>query len=416
MEIISYVQRQPKQKNTYAAIKSTLSTIKLQQQERAQRNRNKKKAVSYSFSYPSERHTFKASSVAKTVSVKSILVALGQFLTRTGDFIHDNFLKILLVAGIFLTAAAGSYFAVRFYSYKQAHTGLIELNFSESADIENLNRLMSVFALEGDKDFDSDGNLLDGISAKHVFTEPVTFETYKVKSGDTISGIAKKFGLSNISTLISINNITNVRQLAAGKKLKIPSVDGIIYNVKKGDTLDSLVKTYNVSLENLLDVNELTSETLTIGQELFLPGVGLDKKSLKEAMGELFKMPITAKFYWSSPYGWRDAPLKPGKRSFHGGTDMACPQGTPIYASMSGKVVTASVSPLYGNYVIIDHLNGYQTLYGHMYKINCKKGQWVEQGVKIGLVGSTGYSTGPHLHFAVYKNGKSTDPMTVLSK
>ena len=415
MEIISYVQRQPKQKNTYAAIKSTLSTIKFQQQERAQKNRNKKSAVAYSFSYPSERHTFKAGSVAKTVSVKSSLVALGQFLTRCGEFIRSNFPKILLVTGIFLTVGAASYFAIHFYNYKLGHTGQIALDFSDSSDIETLNRLMSVFALEGDKDFDSDGNLLDGITGTQIYTQPVTFETYKVKSGDTISGIAKKFGLSNISTLISINNITNVRQLAAGKKLKIPSVDGIIYKVKKGDTLDSLVKTYNVSLTNLLDVNELSTETLTVGQELFLPGVGLDKQSLKEAMGELFKMPIKSTFRWTSPYGWRIDPIQKVQK-FHTGTDMACVQGTPIYASMSGRVKTASVSPVYGNYVIIDHLNGYQTLYAHMSKCLATKGQWVDQGAKIGLVGSTGYSTGPHLHFTVYKNGKMVDPMTVLSK
>jgi len=416
MEIISYVQRQPKQKNTYSAIKNTLSTFRLQQQERSQRNKNRKASVSFTLSYPSERHTFKAGLLPKTFSVKSALISLGQFLTNSASFIRKNILKLLIITGIVFFLVFSLTVGIIFYKYKEAHTGLIELNFNESSDLENLNRMMTVFALETDKNFDDDGNLLDGIVINQVYTEPVTFETYKVKSGDTISGISQKFGLSNISTLISINNITNVRQLAAGKKLKIPSVDGIIYTVKKGDSLAKIVSTYSVSLENVLDVNELSSETLTVGQELFLPGVGLDKKSLKEAMGELFKMPITAKFVWSSPFGWRDAPLHPGKRSFHGGTDLACPQGTPIYASMSGKVVTAGSSPLYGNYVIIDHSNGYQTLYGHMYKILTKKGAYVDQGQKIGLVGSTGYSTGPHLHFGVYKNGKSTDPMTVLSR
>ena len=416
MEIISYVQRQPKPKNSYAAIKKTLSTLKIQQQERSLKAKNSQNSVTFSFSYPSEGRSFKAGIVHKSVTPKSILISLGQFLTKTGTFLKKNAAKIIISIAAVILIAGSAVAGFIYFDYKQSHTGLIPLDFEQTADLENLNRLMSVFALEGDKDFDSDGNLLDGIAAKQIYSTPVTFDTYKVKSGDTISGIAKKFGLSNISTLISINKITNVRQLAAGKKLKIPSVDGIIYNVKKGDTLDALVRTYNVSLENILDVNELSSETLTVGQELFLPGVGLDKKSLKEAMGELFKMPITAKFYWSSPFGWRDAPLNPGKRSFHGGTDMACPQGTPIYASMSGKIVTAGFSPLYGNYVIIDHSNGYQTLYGHMYKILAKKGQYVDQGAKIGLVGSTGYSTGPHLHFGVYKNGKSTDPMTVLSR
>ena len=81
---------------------------------------------------------------------------------------------------------------------------------------------------------------------------------------------------------------------------------------------------------------------------------------------------------------------------------------------MSGRVTTTGINRVYGNYVIIDHGNGYQTLYAHMSKIIASKGQWVSQGTRIGLVGSTGYSTGPHLHFTVYKNGKLVDPMTVL--
>ena len=93
---------------------------------------------------------------------------------------------------------------------------------------------------------------------------------------------------------------------------------------------------------------------------------------------------------------------------------MACPTGTPIYASMSGTVQVAGWHNSYGNYVIIKHKDGYQTLYGHMSKILTTKGEKVTQGQKIGLVGSTGYSTGPHLHFTVYKNGTLVDPLTLL--
>ena len=93
---------------------------------------------------------------------------------------------------------------------------------------------------------------------------------------------------------------------------------------------------------------------------------------------------------------------------------MACPTGTPIYAAMSGKVVVAGWSNVFGNYVIINHENGYQTLYGHLSKRIAQQGQRVSQGTRIGLAGSTGYSTGPHLHFTVYKNGKLVDPLTLL--
>ena len=95
---------------------------------------------------------------------------------------------------------------------------------------------------------------------------------------------------------------------------------------------------------------------------------------------------------------------------------MACPEGTPILAAMSGKISEVGNNRTYGNYIIISHENGYQTVYAHMSKTIAKKGQWVTQGATIGLVGSTGYSTGPHLHFMVYKNGTRIDPMTVLKK
>ena len=95
---------------------------------------------------------------------------------------------------------------------------------------------------------------------------------------------------------------------------------------------------------------------------------------------------------------------------------MAMPSGTPIKASMSGKVLSVGYTNIFGNYVIIKHINGYQTMYAHMSKALVKSGQSVEQGEKIGLVGSTGYSTGPHLHFMVFKNGSHMDPMLVLSK
>ena len=246
-----------------------------------------------------------------------------------------------------------------------------------------------------------------------VFSQPVTFQTYKVQPGDTISGITKKFGLKNISTLIAVNDIDNVRQLCAGQKLKIPSIDGLYYTVKPGNSLTGISAKYNVTMEDLLDVNELEAAELKAGQQLFIPGAKLESSALQNALGELFKRPIAAKFRFTSMFGPRLDPFS-GVKSYHTGIDMACPQGTPILASSSGTVSFAGYSNIYGNYVIIKHANGYQTLYAHMSKILAKKGQWVSQGTRIGLVGSTGYSTGPHLHFTVYKNGQLVNPMTLI--
>ena len=114
---------------------------------------------------------------------------------------------------------------------------------SDGIDIEHLNKLMASFALEGVVEYDEQGKLVDAENAPvnlYKYTQPVSYQNYKVQSGDTISGITKKFGLTNISTLISVNDIGNVRQLAAGQKLKIPSIDGIVYSVKAGDSLEKI--------------------------------------------------------------------------------------------------------------------------------------------------------------------------------
>ncbi len=402
MEIISYVQDRPREKKLRIPVF------------------HKKMEKSASIMYPvyaPEFRSFSAKKVKKSISFRNFLKELGAALTLTGDFLRTNIKSFSIIIAI--TALCISVFAgiLHIKSFAINHTGPLELQGGDSLDIENLNKLMASFALEGSKEFDESGNLLDmtGLEAES-FSEPVKYQNYKVRSGDTISGIAIKFGLRNISTLISVNDIGNVRQLAAGQKLRIPSVDGILYTVKSGDSLNGIADKYKIKLSDLLDVNDLSHDTLTAGQQLFIPGVGLDAGTLRNAMGELFTMPISAKFRWSSPYGYRADPFT-GVKTFHTGTDMACPTGTPIQAAMSGRVMkVGNMHRIYGNYVIIDHGNGYQTLYAHMSKALVAKGQWVSQGTRIGLVGSTGYSTGPHLHFTVYKNGKLVDPMSILKR
>lgn len=403
MEIISYVQDRPQNKRINLPVFN-------------RRAKHNSKSITYSL-YSSELKSFSVQKIKPQFSVRELFVVLGQGITVVQKYFVAcrKIILLSLVALIFGTAAI--FGAFRYASYKDSFTGPLEFQSETAIDIENLNKLMANFALEGSITIDESGNIIDEnqpIKLTNVqYAEPVKYQNYKVRSGDTISGIAKKFGLKNVSTLISVNDIGNVRQLAAGQKLKIPSIDGIVYTVKKGDTLDSVVKANKIKFDELVDVNDLSAETLTVGQQLFLPGVSLDSKTLKTAMGDKFIMPIQAPFRWTSPYGKRVDPIAKVE-SFHTGTDMACPTGTPIVASMSGKVITSGVSRVYGNYVIIDHGNNYQTLYAHMSKIIAQKGQWVSQGTRIGLVGSTGYSTGPHLHFTVYKNGKMINPMSVL--
>lgn len=239
----------------------------------------------------------------------------------------------------------------------------------------------------------------------------VEYKNYTVKSGETISSIISRFGLKNISTLLSVNGIDNARRIKSGQILKIPSMDGLIYTVMRGDTISKIAQKYSLSITALLDVNDLDSETLVLGQKLFIPGATLSTYELRKALGELFIMPINGRL--TSNYGTRNDPFT-GVKSFHTGIDLAAPTGTIIKAALDGKVAATGYSSVYGNYAIISHDGGYQTLYGHMSAISCKKGQTIVQGGRVGLVGNTGYSTGSHLHFTVYKNGKTIDPFSVL--
>ena len=277
-----------------------------------------------------------------------------------------------------------------------------------------LNKAMFDFVFADKSEYvDESGNINLSDSSVAFALQPVEFKKYTVKSGDNITRISKKFGLSNISTLIAVNNISNARKLQVGEVLKIPSTDGVIHSVTKNETLAGIASKYGVPVEILLDVNDLSTSVLQAGQNIFIPGARLDTYSLKMALGELFKCPITAKWRLSSPYGYRADPFT-GVRKFHTGMDLAAPTGTPVKATLDGKVVAVSFNQVYGNYVIISHINGYQSLYAHLHTTNVKVGQRLNQGEKLGLVGSTGYSTGPHLHFTVYKNGKLVNPQELI--
>ena len=286
---------------------------------------------------------------------------------------------------------------------------------SESAEgnISIVQTAMKQMFVDDDYSQISDDGTIADVTVETVFTKTVEFSTYTVKSGDNITDISRKFGLSNISTLISVNNIENVRKLWVGQKLKIPSMDGVSYTVAKGDSLASISTRYGISVEDILDVNDMSSDVIYSGMVLFIPGAKLDSETLKNALGELWILPLACSYRISSEYGYRADPFT-GVRSFHTGMDLAVSAGTPIRASMGGKVSTAGWSNTYGNYVIISHGNGYQTLYAHMQKYTVKKGETVNQGQNIGYVGSTGYSTGPHLHFSVYKNSNLVSPLTIL--
>ncbi|MBP3709525.1 MAG: M23 family metallopeptidase [Treponema sp.] len=369
------------------------------------RRREKKNILSYTTS--TSRYAFSAAPVRSRITLHAFLVGIAHAVDKT---VARWKTACAIIAALF--ALAGIAAAV---SYAANHTGPLAL--SGTSELEALDNMMASFASGNALYYNESGDLLGSEKSAGemaaLLKKPVTYQTYTVQAGDTLGGITRKFELTNLSTIIAINNIKNARSLYVGQKLRIPSIDGMLYTVAPGNSLNGISVKFNIPLEDLLDVNDLGTNVLTVGQQLFIPGAKMNSDALHEVLGDLFKNPITAKHHVSSPFGWRPDPFT-GVRSYHTGIDFACAKGTPIHASMAGKVIFAGWSNIFGNYVILSHANGYQTLYGHMDKIQVKKGENVTQATVIGLVGSTGYSTGDHLHFTVYKNGKLVNPATVL--
>ena len=295
---------------------------------------------------------------------------------------------------------------------------------------ENLSSLLAQVEKDTAADFDADAEALlsdsvDEASADAALTDSalsdpdssvITYQTYRVKAGDMIGFIADAFDVTQ-DTIISVNNIKQSRLIQPGQYLKIPSMPGIIYTVKKnGETPATIAEKYKVNAEKCASANYVSLDTeLKAGTSIFVPEAELDWATRQEINGDLFKKPLHARYWLSSNYGWRDSPFNAGKRTFHGGVDMAVAQGTPIYAALDGTVTAVGYNATYGNYVIITHHSGYKTLYGHMKATACRKGNFVYTNTVIGYVGSTGMSTGPHLHFTVYKNGKTINPFAVLN-
>ncbi len=255
---------------------------------------------------------------------------------------------------------------------------------------------------------------------------------YVVQSGDTLDNLTEKFHIS-ASTITVVNNLKRNPTLEEGQKLKILPVTGLLHVVKKGDSIALISGMYDVPAELVMYQNNLSSDKeLKVGQELIIPN------GVEPAPAGTTTKPRTTNRTGSSNGGVGDAPAgkaSPTSGTFnwpatcrvitrgfnpaipHWGIDCANSQGTPVYAAESGTVIKASVGTWgggYGNHVIIDHGNGITTIYGHLYKVGVSVGQHVDRGEGIGLMGTTGNSTGPHLHFEVVVNGKKTNPNKYL--
>ncbi|MCL2211223.1 MAG: M23 family metallopeptidase [Treponema sp.] len=279
------------------------------------------------------------------------------------------------------------------------------LSSSEEAILEEDPENMTQISLES--------AVIEEMEAAEPFLKPniLLYNSHIVKSGENISSLAIDFGL-NQDTIISTNKITNTRLLQIGKVLKIPNQDGILHTVKNGDTISSVSEKYKADSTAIHVANELFSDKIVQGTDLFIPGAKLDWTMLQEINGDLFIWPVNGAI--TSFYGWRRDPFNRNRRHFHSGIDIRGSTGTPVRAAMAGRVSAVGYDNIFGNYIIVNHHSGYRTLYGHLSVIRTRTGVYVSQGERIGDVGNTGQSTGAHLHFTVYKNGATVNPRALM--
>lgn len=228
---------------------------------------------------------------------------------------------------------------------------------------------------------------------------------YTVEKGDTPSGIAKKFGIT-LNTLLWANDIKNSSSIGIGDELVILPISGVQYTVKKGDTLESIAKKFKGDSAEIMSFNGLAvNETLGVGTVLIIPD-GEGETPLVPSPGA--PRPQTRFANLPAYQGYYMRPITGGRKTqgIHGynGVDLASSCGEPVFASAAGSVILARSTGWnsgYGQYTVLSHSNSTQTLYAHLSKIFVSPGQNVSQGAIIGLIGSTGRSTGCHVHFEV---------------
>jgi murein DD-endopeptidase MepM/ murein hydrolase activator NlpD len=245
---------------------------------------------------------------------------------------------------------------------------------------------------------------------------------YTVEEGDTISSIADKFGVS-MDTIRWQNDLNTKDQIKVGQTLEILPVTGVSYKVKKGDTVYSIAKKYETNAQAIVDfpyntfVNDETFE-LAIGQVLIVPDGIVQNQTLWSPSTFVKKItPDAGTVVASGQFVWPTQGVITQRFSwYHTGIDIANRAAPNVLAADSGTVVVAGWPDGYGygNRVVIDHGNGYRTRYAHLQKIYVTVGQTVARGNAVGQMGSTGRSTGTHLHFEIMRNGVFLDPLSIL--
>ncbi len=288
-----------------------------------------------------------------------------------------------------------------------------------------------------DGPFDADGTLVKPASVDTTVSDgKALMRTYRVKSGDTLTGIARHFGVS-MMTLWWANHLNSKDDLHIGQAIVIPPVSGVVVTVAASDTLDALAARYDVAPEEIIAANDLQDPNLVVGQVLTVPGAtgaGIPEPKPKPAPstrpstkpsgggssgGGSARPPAQytgGAFHWPVAGGYISQYFHYG----HYAIDIAADYGTRVMAAASGTVIFAGWKNNGGGYQVwIAHGSNLYTTYNHMSSITVGRGQSVSRGQQVGRVGQSGNATGPHLHFEVWRGpvwngGTRVNPLIYL--
>ena len=277
----------------------------------------------------------------------------------------------------------------------------------------------------------------DGTLVKPIFVDTsvsdgrVLLKTYRVRSGDTLVGIAHRFGVS-MMTLWWANKLSSKDELHIGQVLTIPPVNGLVITVKAGESLKSIASKYHVDADEVYEMNKLEDRNLVVGQTLILPGA-TGKKIAEPKPRQTSSTPTTTTSqspvrtpprYTGGSMRW---PVVGGNNYIsqyfhygHYGLDIAADYGTKVVAAASGTVIFAGWKNNGGGWQVwIAHGSGLFTTYNHMSAITVGRGQSVGRGQQVGRIGQSGNATGPHLHFEVWRGpvwsgGTRVNPLIYL--
>lgn len=270
--------------------------------------------------------------------------------------------------------------------------------------------------------FNSEEEYLSYIKNEVSF-DGVSLKIVEVPQKSNYWKIARQYGV-NIDTLISANPFWENLNAKAKQNVVVPSKIGALHFVGSIDEIVNLCSMYNVEKNTILVQNIPFFKRIFSGMSgekkpvaVFIQNIKPDASMMTQSLAkqfslrQMFRSPLGGRY--SSYFGQRSDPII-HTGQFHNGVDIASPYGTPIGAACDGVVSSTGWMGGFGNAVIIEHRNGYRTLYGHMSSITVRPGQKVKAGNFVGRVGSTGWSTGPHLHFTLSQNGRYINPLQVL--